>query len=313
MLKKILPVFWRALITASAFWWIFRMVDLSGLRRALGSADRVWLLVALGSFFLTQLGCISRWKLLVPAHPALRWRFLANSYFVGSFFNTVLPTTVGGDVVRSYDLIKATGQWREPLASILIDRLVGMTTLAVLAFLAWTAFAPARQDPVLNAGFFGFLLVVLATFGVLGSRRVLHATLKPFGKIGLGQLQSHAKQFQESLLAYFQRPKVLLKALALSISIQIIGIGTVAAAARALHLPAPFLFFFLVTPMIVTVSQLPISLSGWGVREGATILLMKRIGIGPTEALSLSLICATIPILFGMIGGILFLARKRRR
>ena len=96
MHKKDLFSLARVAITAFAFWWISRRVDLESLRHILSSASRLWLFVSVALFFLAQMGCIWRWSLLVPAHPSLTWPFLANSFFVGSFFNTFLPTTVGG-------------------------------------------------------------------------------------------------------------------------------------------------------------------------------------------------------------------------
>ncbi len=313
MLNRVLSLVGRAAITALAFWLIFRNVDVASLRDAFSTANRAWLLAAVVFFSLAQLGCVTRWRMLVPPHPALKWKFLVNSYLVASFFNTFLPTTVGGDVLRSYDLIKATGQWRESLASVLMDRLVGLATLMGLGLAAWLSFPPARTDPVLRGGFFGFCLIVLTGIGFLSSRRVLHTALRPFGKIGLGQLQAHAKQLQESLLAYFHEPKRLLKAFGISLGTQVAAVPMFVAISRALHLQVPILFFILVVPIVITVSQLPISLNGWGIREGATILFFQRIGIEPARALTFSLICATIPLLAGAIGGILFLLRRRRR
>ncbi len=85
------------------------------------------------------------------------------------------------------------------------------------------------------------------------------------------------------------------------------------AVSKALHLSIPVLFLLLIVPIVVTVAQLPVSLNGWGIREWAAILLFGRIGIAADKALSLSLVSAAIPLLGGAIGGILFLARKRRR
>lgn len=311
--RRILTSLLRAAITGLAFWWIFESVDLVALRQTVAAANRFWLLVGMICFLVAQFTCVARWHLLVPQHPALTWPFLANSFWVGSFFNTILPTTVGGDVIRSYDLIKATGQWREPLASVLMDRLLGITGLMLFALTAWIAFPPARQDPVLRTGFIWLWTVILTAFGVLGSRRVLRAALKPFGRIGLGQLESHVKQFQESLLNYRHRPKILLETLGISLGGHAMTIGMFVAVAHALRLVIPVFYLFLIVPIVFTISLVPISLNGWGIREGAMILLLGRIGVGREEALSLSLICAVIPVLSGAIGGILFLARRRRR
>jgi len=313
MIRKIFPFLVRASITGLAFWWIFRAIDLEKLRTSLSTTRLDWLLLGTFLFLIAQIGCVLRWRLLAPRNPGVTLAFLTDSYLVGSFFNAFLPTTVGGDVVRGYDLIKATGEWRGSLASILMDRLSGLVALATFALMAWLAFPGARTYSLVRLGFFGFLLVVFATFGFLGSRRTLNLSLRPFGKIGLGQLQAHAKQFQESLLAFLKRPFTLLGAYGISLGIQALGIGMVAAVARSLEIAAPLFFIAIAVPIIVTISQLPLSLNGLGIREGATILLFGQVGVGREEALSLSLIGAAIPLVSGIIGGILFAFRRRRK
>ncbi len=312
-LRTVFSFLIRLGVTAAAFWWIFRGVDFVSLKQTILGANHAWFGFALALFFLAQFACIWRWHLLVPAHPSLTLPFLTNSFLVGNFFSSFLPTTVGGDVVRSYDLIKATGQWKEPLASVLLDRLIGLAAMVVMASAAWAVFPPARTDPVLRFGFLLVCGVLFAALAVLGSRRVLRATLKPFKKIGLGQLETHAKQFQESLLSYRHRLKVVLSALGISIVIQVLSIGIFAAIAQGIYSPIPLLFLVLIVPILFTVSQLPISLNGWGVREGATILFLARIGVEAHQALTISLIGGTLPLLSGAIGGILFLMRKVRK
>ena len=311
--RKLFSFALRAGITALAFWIIFRKVEIGTLQQTIAGADSGWLILAVALFLLTQFGSIVRWKLLVPAHPRLTWRFLADSFFVGCFFNGFLPTTVGGDVVRGYDLIKATGEWKESLASILMDRLTGLVGLLILATLSWGIFPPAREDPVLRSGLLGVSLFVVILIGIISSRRVLQASLKPFGKIGLGQLESHAAQFQEALRNYLHRPKALLGALGISLVIQSMAIVICAVVAQALHLSIPILSFLIIVPVVAIVSQIPFSLNGWGIREGTTIVLLQRVGIDPAHALSLSLVGAVIQLSPGVIGGGLFLARQRRR
>lgn len=303
----------RAGITLAAFAWVFRQVDLAALRETLGSADRLWLFATVVFFFLSQTGCILRWGLLAPPHPAIKFPFLAESFFVACFFNTFLPTTVGGDAMRGYDLIKTTGEWRGSLASVLMDRLLGLLGFLGFALAAWLALPVAREDPLIRSGFAAFCVIVLAAFAVLGSRRILATLLRPFGKIGLGQLRSHAKQFQDALREYFRHPSKLLKGLAVTVCIQVLAILMYAAAARALRFQVSLLYLFLAVPMILTIAQVPISLNGWGIREWATVLFLGRVGISSHEALSLSLVCAVIPLLSGLVGAFLFLARRRRK
>lgn len=311
--KNVLSFSARAGITLFAFAWVFRRVDLASLRQTLGSVDPVWMAAVWALFFLSQAGCILRWRILAPSHPAVNLPFLAHSFLVGCFFNTFLPTTIGGDVIRGYDLIKATGEWRGSLASVLMDRLLGFVGFLSFALAAWILLPSAREDPLIQASFAGFCGLVAALFAVLGSRRILQTMLKPFGKIGLGQLQSHAKQFQETLRDYFRNPSRLLRGMGVTAIIQLFAIGIYAATAKALHVPIPLTYLVLVVPIIITLSQVPVSLNGWGIREWATVLFLGRIGIAAHEALSISLVCALIPLLSGAAGAFLFLGRRRRK
>lgn len=313
LFKNILGLLLRLGVTVFAFWWIFRSVNFGSLGQILRSADPRWMAAGGLLFFISVLGCVTRWSLLAPQHPSLTWPFLADSLLVGQFFNTFLPTTVGGDVIRGYDLIKATGEWKGALASILADRLVGFSGFLAFALGAWAIFPPAREDPLVRTAFAGFCGVVVVTFAVLGSRRVLKGMLTPFGKIGLGQLQSHAAQFQQELCAYLTRPKQLVAAFGVTAVIQVAAILVYAAVCRALHLAVPLAYLVLTVPIIITLAQVPVSLNGWGIREGATVLFLGRVGVSTEQALSLSLVCALIPILSALLGAGLFLLRQRRR
>ncbi len=313
LLKGLPGLLLRLSVTVFAFWWVLRLVDLAALRSIFRSADISWLLTAIFFFTLAQSGCILRWSLLVPRHPSLKWPFLAISYLVSNFFNMFLPTTVGGDVVRGYDLIKATGEWKGSLASILADRLAGFVGFFLFALAAWMVFPPARQDPLVRTAFAGFCGLMVVTFAVLGSRRVVQGMLTPFSKIGLGQLQSHAKQFQEALQSYLGRPRLLLAVAGVTAVIQLCVILMFWATARALHLAVPLAYLVLTVPIILTLAQIPVSLNGWGIREGMTVLFLGRIGVSTEQALSLSLVCALIPMLSAFLGAGLFLARQRRR
>lgn len=309
----ILSLLARLAVTAFAFWWALRLVDLDSLRRVLGGASPPWILAGVGLFFLSQMGCIARWRLLAPAHPSVKWPFLADSFFVAQFFNIFLPTTIGGDVIRGYDLIKATGEWKGSLASILVDRLIGFTGSVLMASAAWALFPAARLDPVVRTAFTVMWGLLAAAFAVLGSRRVLRTMLRPFSKIGLGTLGAHAKQFQEALRERLWNPRRMLGALGLSAIVQLVWILVFSAVARALHASVPLLYLVLAVPIIMMIAQIPVSLNGWGVREGATVLLLGRMGVPAAEALSLSLLCAVIPLLSGAAGAALFLARRRKK
>src|SRR5262245_45331232 len=84
---------------------------------------------------------------------ALRWQWLARPlgfrdsfgrfaalYFVGMFFNLLLPTSIGGDAVRAIYLNAGSGRRTAALLSVLLDRLSGLLVLLALACVAAAAY-----------------------------------------------------------------------------------------------------------------------------------------------------------------------------
>ncbi len=97
-------------------------------------------LASIGVELLLILSSAFKWYMLLHSRglPVSLWRLLAY-YMIGMFFNLILPTSVGGDVVRMHELGRYTGRYADAVASVFIDRFSGMATLVVLALLAVVA------------------------------------------------------------------------------------------------------------------------------------------------------------------------------
>ncbi len=212
-IKTVLPLLIKTAVTATAFWLVLRMVDLSELLRTMRSVNPAWLAAAVVSFFAAQSACVIRWRILLNLGKPVSWAFAARAFFVASFFNFFLPTTIGGDLVRVYDTVKETGDWRRSLASVLIDRLFGLAGFLIFAGAAWLLFPAARADALIRTGLIILGILLISALAVLNSRRALNLLLKPFDKIGLGQIEAHSKQFQETIFSYRKQPKILAQAL----------------------------------------------------------------------------------------------------
>ncbi len=312
-IKPVLPLLIKSAVTATAFWLVLRMVDLSELLRTLRAVNPAWLAAAVAAFFAAQAACIIRWKILLNSGKPVSWAFAARAFFVASFFNLFLPTTIGGDFVRVYDTVKETGDWRHSLASILIDRLFGLAGFLLFAGGAWLLFPAARADALIQTGLLVLAILLVSALAVLNSRRALNLLLKPFDKIGLGQIEAHSKQFQETIFSYRKQPKILAQALTATTFVQIGAVLIYWSVCNAFRLEVPLVFLFVTVPVIIASAQIPVSINGWGVREATTVLFLSRAGVDPHEALSVSLICGLIPLLGGFVGAILFLLKKKKK
>jgi len=78
-------------------------------------------------------------------------------YLIGQFYNMFLPTSVGGDLVRSYELGKYSGRQADALASVFVERYTGVITLLLVA-----AVAVLTQLARFNQSFIIVTLVIFA-------------------------------------------------------------------------------------------------------------------------------------------------------
>ena len=65
-------------------------------------------------------------------------------------------------------------------------------------------------------------------------------------------------------------------------------------------------------PPVVLLTAVPISISGWGVREGAMVACLGLAGVPSEQALSVSLLLGAISVIIGLVGGAIWLASPER-
>ena len=300
-------------VTALAFAWIFRLVDLRQLADALRRTNPEELGVACLIYLVAFLACVWRWHLLLTATHRVPWPQTLRWTFLGAFFNTLLPTTIGGDVVRIHEAGRAIGDWHRATASVLLDRLSGFLALFAIGVIAAVTALPRLSDPLIARGFVGLVLIFALVVVGLASRRVFGWLTAPLLWIRLGRWHTTLQEFQTMLHAYRQHGRAVRGALGLSLIVQAAAVGLCWLVARAMALPIPAWAVAAFVPILMSIAMLPISLNGLGIREGAAILLLNTVGIGEAEALGWSLLCAAIPALSGMLGAIVFVGYRRQR
>ena len=127
----------KLLITAAIFYYLFQYIDFYALMAVLakshGGDILVALLLQLGSTYLAAYRWRAISKLLVFRESL---SFYVKSYFKGSFFNQVLPSSIGGDAVRVLDLTARGYDKKEAFYGVFVDRVVGLVGLLVLNLLS---------------------------------------------------------------------------------------------------------------------------------------------------------------------------------
>ncbi|MGB4767110.1 MAG: lysylphosphatidylglycerol synthase transmembrane domain-containing protein [Rugosibacter sp.] len=294
----------RLLVTVAILFFILRSIDAPRVWQTLTQASPSLLLAAL----LLQLGssivAAYRWQLVMHNLGfGQTFTFYWRSFFKGLFFNQGLPTSIGGDALRVLDVARRGFRKRDALYAIVIDRVAGLGALLLLAM-----FACAANPALLPAKLYWliFLLVAAGLLGLVGGYVAgKYAWFKSYQRLAIVQLL--AERLHQAISAH----RLLL--LVSSLLVPALALLGFFATGRALGLPYDAMTYFAIAPLALVLSIIPVSIAGWGVREGAMVGLFSLIGADKTVVLMMSLLYGIMLIVVSLPGLVVFLQGRQRK
>jgi uncharacterized membrane protein YbhN (UPF0104 family) len=209
---------------------------------------------------------------------------------IGQFFNAFLLGATGGDVMRVlYILREAPGAKIQAGLSVLVDRFLGLSVLALLALAA----AGTEWSWLMGHGDLRRVAWALVAIPVLAVAGVAAIAVLPLPEIcaRLGVPENLAAALASAHLAvkqYLRAPGVTALAAGLTVVVQLCNLGAGYCTARALGLTLPFASMAVILSMVFFVIAVPVSASGHGVRESAFILMFSLFGVDAATALGYS-------------------------
>ncbi len=247
-----------------------------------------------GSWF-----CVLRTRL-----PTLTYREAAACHWSGMFFNSFLPSNVGGDVVKGYIVARGQGQTGFVVTSLLLDRVIN---LGMLLCIGVVTLLVQMKQPLWAAAFLALLAFLL--LAVLASSRWLQSKVKRLPNTGLlGKVAALA----EPVFELAATPRLLFPTLAAAFCSQFLKIWHNAFVIRALGLAIPTFCVWFVIPLFGIVSALPVSIGGLGLREMVAQGISGPMQLDNTHLVTLSLAGHLMVVLVNMLGVFPFLFAKRR-
>ena len=308
--KRVSVGLWsRLAISLLLIGWLLRSVDLYTLETALYTSE--WWLFGLSTLILCAASLVAslRWQVILaslgahlPIFHLLRW------YMIATFFNMFLPTALGGDVVRIYQLAKNTGRNADAAASVLMERILGFLALIGMAVVALLLSAEARQEPTVYlavlAGAGAYVAVLVALF----HRGFGRMTVRLFRRVGLQRLGEKAESGYAALYTLQQHRKTMVLAFLISVVFQAVGIVCTYLVGLSLELNVSLGYYFVSVPIIWLLTMLPISINGIGVREGGFVLFFTAVGVSTADALLMSFLTFAQLLVIGLLGGVFYLS-----
>jgi uncharacterized protein (TIRG00374 family) len=293
----------RVVVTLMLFWLIFRSVDVQELIDSY--RDIVPRLLMLGVVFqlLSTTLAAYRWYLVMrPLGYEQGFGFYLKSYFKGAFFNQGLPTSIGGDAVRVLDVARLGERKRDAFIGVFIDRVLGLVGLLLLNLVV-SLFNPA----LLPQGLF-LTINVLISLGLLGF--VALFLLQHWQLLTRWRVSRFFYKISQHLAMVLATPRQSLVQLLLSVAVHFLSMLAIFLIGRSVELDFSLTTYLVVVPPAILLTLIPLSLAGWGIREGALIGLFTLLGADKVTVLSMSILYGIVLIVASLPGLLVYLKGK---
>jgi glycosyltransferase 2 family protein len=282
----------RAAVSAGLIVFFALRLDLEPLRAALARVDGVMLCAAFAVVVVpvAALSAVRWWLVCRALGLTMAARRSLELVYVGWFFNQFLPSAVGGDVVRALHTRALGADWARTVHSALLDRLLALEAMVVIGVAGWPLLSALIGDAAARGGIALLLGAVALGFALLLALRT-----------------GFSASARAVLLTRVAAPAIVVSVL--------VHLATALAAwliARALGLSVSLGAACVLIPLVLFVTMLPISIGGWGVREGAMIAAFGYAGIEPAAAFTLSVLFGLSFVAASLPGALLWLRHPVR-
>ncbi len=314
MKSSLKTYFWRLAVTLLLFWFLLRFINLKDLPRLLENFSWPYLIGYFALMIIDRVIMAYKWKILLQAKgTASSLGELIIVYFKGTFIGNLLPTSLGGDAIRVYELSKDTKAPAEVIASIMMERFLGFLSSALMAILViplLVLFVPAFPRTVL------VLLTLFLAAGIL----VLFLIMRGEGRYAklpafLNNLPwaDKVSKISSSFVLYRDHPGALGRFFIWSFGEQLLPIVATFFMSLTLGLSIPFYYLIPIIPITQFFARIPVSLSGLGIQEGLFVAIFSMIGIETTSAFALGFASNLGNILSGFPGAYFYFKNPSKK
>jgi len=296
-------------LTALAVGYILLKIDIHRTWDVLTTASPWWFLLAVTIMIVTALPMALRWQWLLAAQgieDGFAW--LTRSYFVSYTAGQILPTSIGGDAIRIFEISKRhPGRAGDMTAIVVLERGLGGAATVLLGAVGFVlAIGRYNVNAYLwleGAFVFGTMLLIAVFFA--RSARPLLARLRPL--LAPIRLERPLRAFYEGVHHYRGHPRLLLKVFAFTTAIQAVRILAIWAACRAVGIELGPRIYYVMGPLFFLVLLVPFTLNGFAVREAFFVSFLGGVGVGADAAFAAGFLFFLVTVALAAPGGFVLL------
>lgn len=249
---------------------------------------------------------------------AIKWRVLLNHYrvlalfklnLIATYYSTLLPGQIFGEVVKAYRLGQEGQHEAERIAaSVVVDKITGLIGVLLVGLGGLLMASPLYASTLINM----FLMLTIGLVSLLYFAQFLEIPLTYlFGNKFF--MSASLKRLSIAWQSYVQQPRVLLNSVTLGIIFQLLCVGIVQLLAQSLHISLSWYDTCWVFSVVSLAVFLPLSFAGIGLREGAFVGTFHLLGISSEQALALSFSLFSFNVLIALLGGLVELQYMRNQ
>lgn len=251
-----------------------------------------------------------KWNLLLRVNNYSIATFtLMKITMITSFIGLFLPSSLSTDILRGYYLTKEKSSKLLSASSIIVDRLSGISSLLFMIFLGLflseNIFDELNLKPILYSLIFVLLISIIVLFN-RGIKNKIDLVFEKSNNVVIKNL----KKIYLAVNDFRKYPKTVLITFLLSIIVQLLRGIRFYLIAIAFNIEISIIYFIIIVPIIMLAIMLPISLGGFGVKEGIAVAFLQLIGIAFNDAVTITLIESITMTIVILLGGVMYLFYK---
>ena len=314
-MKKILITIIQLAVTIALLTWVYRdPKKLSEMRQALTHARFQWLAAGMLAYLVVEAAAAFRWHVLLKVQGIrLNLPRLSGLFLIGMFYNQFLPGGTGGDIIKSYLLLKETPDHKAgALLAVVFDRFIGLVALVVITVILVSMRFDLLSQTYETRRYLWILLVLLgvsvasliASFVISGFNLFHWLPHKFPGRDKLIEIAAAYHLYARHWIATSV-------AFCASLVAHVATFTTFLCAAFALRADVIVTNFFAVLPIERTISALPISFAGVGLREKVLQTMLHQVcGVPEGVAVLIGSLSFLIMVVCCLPGGIVYFFYK---
>jgi hypothetical protein len=304
LLRRLAGSFWaRAVVSIGLLALVATQIDFGLIRSRLSGGSWGWFVLAAFALFASFVLGGVRWRIFLVAAGIDSTRGKAvRAYLIGTFTTNFLPTQIGGDVTRVF-VAAGPGLRTRAAVTVVLDR---ASALACMLAVGWVLVV-ANPNAV-PGQLYAALASATAAFAIVALLAVLLVRTRALRRLVPDRVGSIAGEIKAALVSCLTRT-TLAKTLLIGLPFQ--GLVYLAAwlVARSISLDLPAAVIGAVLAPVLILATAPVSIGGFGVREGSFVLLLGYAGISATNAALYSLLAAAAFALASLPGALVMLRR----